>query len=124
MNSDTPSTNGSNGRTPAGKFATGNPGGPGNPFGRRVAALRAVLADAVSEEDIRGIAAGLVASAKAGDLAAVKLLLGYLIGTPTPAPDPDRLATDEAIIESELWKARALTRVEKPGKFDLMFDGL
>ncbi len=64
----------------------------------------------------------LVTSAKAGDLAAVKLLLGYLIGTPTPAPDPDRVATAEAVNEADLWKAKAQTRTTKPSKFDLILD--
>ena len=35
-----------------GRFARGNPGGPGNPFARRVAALRKVIIDNVSEEDL------------------------------------------------------------------------
>ncbi len=121
---NSPSTNGSNGRTPGGKFAKGNRGGPGNPFGRRVAALRALLLDAVTEDDLRGIAATLVLSAKAGDLAAVKLLLAYLLGTPTPAPDPDRVETEAAVNESEFWKAKAQTYVSKPDKFSVMFDDL
>ena len=50
---DAPSTNG---RTPRGQFATGNPGGPGNPYARRTAALRSALLDAVTEADIRAIA--------------------------------------------------------------------
>ena len=48
-----PSTNGHNGRGLAGRFAKGNPGGPGNPHGARVAALRAVLLDTVTDADLR-----------------------------------------------------------------------
>ncbi len=38
-----PSTNGDNGRDSCGRFAKGNDGGPGNPFARKAAALRAAL---------------------------------------------------------------------------------
>ncbi len=36
----TPSTNGSNGRDAGGRFASGNRGGPGNPYAKRTAAIR------------------------------------------------------------------------------------
>ena len=45
-----PSTDGSNGRGPGGRFVKGNAGGPGNPFARKVAALRSALIETVSEE--------------------------------------------------------------------------
>jgi len=48
-----PSPIGSNGRGSDGRFAKGNPGGPGNPFARQVAALRQNMLDAVTGEDIR-----------------------------------------------------------------------
>jgi hypothetical protein len=41
-----------NGRDAAGRFAPGNPGGPGNPFARRTAQLREALLRHVSEQDI------------------------------------------------------------------------
>ena len=90
-----PSTNGSNGRDAAGRFAKGNAGGPGNPFARRVARLRASLLDAVSEEDLGEVVAGLMQAAKKGDVAAAKLLLSYVLGQPTPAVDPDRVDVHE-----------------------------
>ncbi len=40
---------------PAGRFTKGNPGGPGNPMGRRVAELRHALMDAVSQEDVHAL---------------------------------------------------------------------
>lgn len=91
-----PSTNGDNGRTAAGRFAPGNAGGPGNPFARRVASLRRAMLDAVSEADMAAIAAALVDKAKAGDVAAVKVLLPYLVGPVAPVVDPDRLDEHEA----------------------------
>ena len=83
-----PKANGRNGgRNAAGRFAPGNPGGPGNPYARRVAALRAALLDAVSEEDLRALARSLVEKARGGDVAAAKLLLSYAVGRPPSEVD-------------------------------------
>ena len=83
------------GRHSNGRFAKGNSGGPGNPFARQSAALRQALCDAVSEEDIRELAQQLLAQAKGGNLAAMKLLFSYVIGRPAPAVDPDTLDQQE-----------------------------
>ena len=83
------------GRASNGRFARGNPGGTGNPFARQVAALRQGLLDAVSPEDMAAIAQALAEKAKQGDVAAAKVLLGYLVGKPAPAPDPDRMDMEE-----------------------------
>lgn len=69
-----------NGRTPRGRFAKGNPGGPGNPYARRTAALRSALLDAVTEADIRAIAKALVKRARDGEVPAVRELLDRLLG--------------------------------------------
>ncbi len=90
-----PSANGADGRDRRGRFAKGNKGGPGNPFARRVARLRTLLLEVVTEDDLRGVLAKLVERARAGDLAAVRLLLHYLIGRPVDAVDPDRLDLEE-----------------------------
>ena len=71
----TPSPNGSNGRTENGRFTVGNTGGPGNPHATKVGKLRSALLNAVTESDIQEIVTKLVALAKAGDLAATKILL-------------------------------------------------
>ena len=84
-----------------GTFAAGNAGGPGNPYNRRVAALRSALLAAVSEEDLREIVVTLVQGAKRGDMAALKLLLAYTIGRPTDAPNPDRVDLEGAELEEE-----------------------
>ena len=91
---NTPSPNGSNGRGAGGQFAVGNAGGPGNPHGRRVAQLRAVLLDAVTDDDVQAIVAKLVERAKGGDLRATKAVLDRPPGkppphTPAPVPAPD-----------------------------------
>jgi hypothetical protein len=87
-----PSTNG---RTPRGQFAKGNPGGPGNPHAKRVAWLREALLEAVSEDDLRAIARTLVKKAKGGDLPAIRELLNRVIGK---APDDAEASPPEVIL--------------------------
>jgi hypothetical protein len=84
-----------NGRDAQGRFGPGNAGGPGNPFARKVAELRSAFINAISKEEMRDIARQLVAEAQLGDKAAVKLVLQYGIGKPTPAASPDRVDHDE-----------------------------
>jgi hypothetical protein len=84
-----------NGRDAAGRFTKGNPGGPGNPFARRTAAMRKALCDAVSEEDLRQIAEALKRKAKEGDVAAARLVLSYVVGRPEATVDPDTLDEQE-----------------------------
>ncbi len=78
-----------------GRFPAGNAGGPGNPFARRVASLRTILLECVSDEEMRHIAGQLVVMAKAGDLAAIKLLFQYVLGKPAATVDPDTLDQQE-----------------------------
>src|SRR5437588_7556061 len=82
-------------RDARGRFAAGNGGGPGNPFARRVASLRTILLECVSEDDMRHIAGQLVVMAKSGDLAATKLLFQYVLGKPAATVDPDTLDQQE-----------------------------
>ena len=83
------------GRDAGGRFARGNAGGPGNPFARRVAALRQALLGAVTEEDVQDVAKRLLELARVGDVAAMKLLLGYVLGRPAEVVDPDTLDLKE-----------------------------
>src|SRR5436190_12447126 len=64
-----PSRNGADGRDARGRFAKGNRGGPGNPYARRVAQLRTLLLEIITEDDLRGVLCKLVERARAGDLA-------------------------------------------------------
>src|SRR5947208_7861600 len=84
-----------NGHEPNGRFARGNPGGPGNPYARRVAKLRQVIINRLTEEDLLAITEALLAKAKEGSVGAAKLLLAYALGKPASAPDPDRLDGQE-----------------------------
>jgi hypothetical protein len=83
------------GRNAQGRFVKGYRGGPGNPFARRIAALRTAILDTVSEADIRSIVLRLRLQAQAGDLASIKLLLLYALGKPSEQVDPDTLDAQE-----------------------------
>ena len=78
------------GRHANGQFAPGNPGWTGNPFAYKVAVLRKALIEAVTEQEICEIAEVLIAKAKEGSTAAIKLIFEYAIGKPGPENDPDR----------------------------------
>ena len=83
------------GRDVHGRFRPCNRGGPGNPFARKVAALRKALLDSVSEQDVKELVEVLKGQARQGDKAAIKLLLQYCVGKPAPPHDPDRMDADE-----------------------------
>jgi len=86
-------------RDTGGRFARGNPGGPGNPHLREVARLRRALLDGVTEADIREVVAVLLDKAKAGHLPAVRELLDRVVGKATDADLADRLEQLEAMAE-------------------------
>ncbi len=92
----TPATSPASGRDRGGRFAKGNPGGPGNPFARRVAALRSALIQSVQAEDLIAIARALIEKARQGDdVAAARLVYQYVLGKAAEAVNPDRLDADE-----------------------------
>ena len=96
----TPSPNGSNGRDAGGRFAKGNPGGPGNPLAAKVGRLREAAFDAVSEADMRAVLAKLVEQAKAGDIQAAKVLLDRCLGRTLEADLIERMeALEDALAE-------------------------
>jgi hypothetical protein len=72
--------NKANGRDNNGRFALGNPGGPGNPYAQRTAELRAAMLSAVTTDDLTAIVAMLVKQAKAGDMAAAREVLDRVLG--------------------------------------------
>ncbi len=84
-------------RTGNGRFARGNPGGPGNPHARRTGMLRSAMLEAVTEDDVRAVVRGLVDRAKAGDAVAVRELLDRVTGKARPEEEqaaPQWLAVD------------------------------
>ena len=97
---DEPARRGSNGR-----FAKGNPGGPGNPFARRVARQRTLIQEAVTDEDLRAIVRALVERAKGGDIAAIREVLNRVVGKAPESPNPDRLDLDEMKLRADIAEA-------------------
>jgi hypothetical protein len=92
---DAAESNNGTGRDARGRFAKGNLGGPGNPFARQSAAFRKALCDSVTDDDIQALTRTLLEKARAGDIAAIKLLFAYTIGRPADAVNPDTLDVDE-----------------------------
>jgi hypothetical protein len=84
-----------NNRATGGRFAVGNPGGPGNPFARQMAGLRSALVNGVTERDIQDILDILLLNAKGGHLPTIKFLFAYVIGKPKPVVEPDLLDLQE-----------------------------
>jgi hypothetical protein len=100
-----------NGRDANGRFARSNPGGPGNPFARRVAEFRKAIVEAATPEKIAAVVAKLEEKALEGDVAAAKLYLAYTVGKPGPAADPDRLDVDEGLqVRQEMGLFAALAK--------------
>jgi len=80
-----PSTNGDNGhgRDRRGRFVAGNPGGPGNPHVRTVAACRREFFKTVTPADVRKVIRTVVRLAVAGEPWAVRELLNRCLGKPS-----------------------------------------
>ena len=89
---------GDGGRAPNGRFVSGNRGGPGNPLAGKISKLRAALVAAVTEDDIHEITRTLIATAKGGDVRAVKKLLDRTIGCPIETDLIERLEALEAAL--------------------------
>ena len=82
-------------RDAQGRFIKGNAGGPGNPFARHVAKLRAALINSVSVADMEQLADDLRIQAKLGNVTAIKLLFLYVLGKPPQPVNPDTLDIEE-----------------------------
>jgi len=98
MTEPQPSLNGDNGRGPDGRFAKGNPGGPGNPHAKKVHRLRSALLNAVKPQDVTEIIKKLVELSKAGDVAAMRLLFDRLLGPPICADLADKIEKLEFLL--------------------------
>lgn len=120
-----PSANGKNGgRDACGRFAPGNPGGPGNPYARAVAAFRRALYAAVSPDDVTRLVQALRDRALDGDAACARLLLRYLVGDPDLSFHPRNIDEEEALADE--WTAdadaRALERARNRAKIAELSD--
>jgi hypothetical protein len=126
-----PTANTDSGRDEKGRFIQGNGGGPGNPHAKRVAEVRTLLLESVTDADLQDIIKALVEKAKTGDVVAVKELLDRLLGKPRQALELDldtseRLSNDEyqhqmnerremRIEEYRIIEARVKEQLRKPG---------
>jgi hypothetical protein len=75
------------GRAANGRFQPGNPGGPGNPLGGRIAAARGTLRDRITGDDLTAIWDRVIAMARDGHWQAIKLVLSYVDGKPGKMPN-------------------------------------
>jgi hypothetical protein len=87
-----------------GRFAQGNKAGKGNPHHRRVAELRATMLERVTSDDITAVVDALLSKAKAGDTAAIKLLLDRIFGR---IADHDAAAAEDRAEVDALWRRRS-----------------
>ena len=90
----TPSTNGKNG---TGQFTTGNRHGKGNPLFGKVATLRSAVLESITPATVKGLIKAFIERAKAGDIAAAKLILPYLIGQTATAKELEAEMVSEPI---------------------------
>jgi len=91
--------NGAIGRDESGRFTLGNAGGPGNPFAKRVAALRAALLSAITPTDIKVIIKKLIKQARGGDLAAAKEVLDRAVGRPVELDFLEKIENLERMLD-------------------------
>src|SRR5262245_41779728 len=109
----------------SGLYMKGNPGGPGNPYNRAIAALRRAILDFATPEKMQALAAKVYDMSIGGNLAAAKLFLLYAIGKPAPAPDPDLMDIQEAhIFQSAVPLKENFTSMIKAGTSESMLDSL
>jgi hypothetical protein len=102
------------GRDNHGRFAQGNPGGPGRPPTAKERGYLEALTAVCTLDEWRGICRRAVKDAKAGDARARDWLSKYLVGEPhslpnVPTPDeptPLANASTEAILEARTVFAR------------------
>jgi hypothetical protein len=112
----TPSTNGRNG---SGQFTTGNRHGKGNPLFGKVATLRSAVLKSVTPTTVKGLVKSLIDQAMAGDIAAAKLILPYLIGQPATAKELEAEIESEPVIMDRMTDEELQAHIQgiyKPGR--------
>ncbi|MFM7097959.1 MAG: hypothetical protein ACKO16_11165 [Gemmataceae bacterium] len=121
-------TSSTNGRNESGQFATGNNHSKGNPLFGKVATLRSAALKSVTPATVKGLVKSLIDQAMAGDIAAAKLILPYLIGQPATAKEMEADAESEPItidhMTNEELQAFAQGKY-KPGRkyiYDTVFE--
>lgn len=93
-----------NGRHSNGKFKKGEyKGGPGNPFAKKTAALRAALLNTVTVEDVEEVVRQLIMQARSGDQTAIHEFLDRVIGRSKPAEDDDNGPIRIVVVNNDQW---------------------
>ena len=83
------------GRDARGRFAPGNPGGPGRRFAHMSDAFRKILLGSLTPGEVRRIAQVLMDNAREGDVDAAKLILQICLGEPVDMTALDGSEFDE-----------------------------
>jgi len=96
---DTPIPTGANGKDARGRFVSGNRYARGNPLASKAQELRVALLGSVSTTELKLVIKRLVTEAKAGDIAAAKVLLDRLLGPPVAVDLLERIEQIEATLE-------------------------
>lgn len=115
--SDSPRRDGRDGK---GRFAKGNPGGPGNPTLVRLGQMRAAVREAITPDDLQNVLRGLRDKATKGDSQAASVLLVHVLGRPREAVAdfhvelPADLATAKGITGGMVAVARAVASGQVP----------
>lgn len=97
-------------RATSGRFAIGNPGGPGRPRRQTEGAYLGTMMEVVSLDTWKTIVTAAVTAAQAGDHQARQWLARYLVGEPsTTAPTPLSVVIDTLLARDEAMdKATAI----------------
>lgn len=85
-------------RTPDGRFAPGNAGGPGRPRGGAIAEHRQALLEAITPADVKAVVQALVDAAKGGDVQAAKVLFDRVFGRVTDTETLERIERLESFL--------------------------
>ena len=102
MSKNTPSPTGDNGRVPNGRFAAGNQFGRGNPLAKQAQMLRTAMYAAIRPIDLRMVVKKMIELAKAGDVAAARVVLDRALGPPLPIDYEERLAELEKRLSQQM----------------------
>lgn len=103
-------SNGENGERDAqGRFRAGNPGGPGNPQIRQLAAHQEAVRSALTPSDLKAVLKKLHGLALEGDVAAARVVLDRVVGKSRPESQPPPAWTfDPEEIQTEEGRSRAI----------------
>lgn len=116
-----------NDRDDNGRFALGNPGGPGQPRRAIERQYLATLGEAVTLDDWREVVMQALTTAKAGDATARAWLAKYLVGlVPPTLLDLAAAEEEDRSVESEIREHATEQRMhrERSNRMDSLFDGI